>query len=149
MYMIILAMVVSLILLSKFRRVYKIRALNKLMREYPVFGDCKVILLKQKYTISGGTLGYFSECDKLVVVCLRNKLEKIMDTYLHERRHSEQAFGNDYELKSMYYSSNAYKRYLVNHPNKKFDFVGYYNLEHEVDARDWASKTLKEYLTNN
>jgi len=152
MYMIILVivliMVVSLVFLSKFRRAYKRRVINKLIKEYPVFGGCRVKLYNKKYT-DGKTLGYFSEGKRVVVVCMHNPLEEIMDTYLHERRHSEQALSNNLELNSMYNNSTGYRNWLENFKKDSLSFDQYYYLEHEVDAREWASKTLKEYLANN
>jgi hypothetical protein len=147
-FYIIIAVVVGIVLFSKYRRWYKRKKVEELIEAYPPFGGCRVKLYNKRY-INSSALGYFSRGRRVIVVCMHNSLEEIMDTYLHERRHSEQAFGGNKELNVMYENSVGFNMWLEDYIGKPIDFDDYWNLEHEIDAREWASKTLKEYLANN
>jgi len=145
-------MVVGVICFSLFRTIYKYKAIDKLIGLYPPFGECEVILVRNHSLVRGSHVsGDFNGADKIIRVAMNNSLKSIMDTYLHERRHSEQAFGDNLKLTSMYNGAVGFLTYMDAIPNRSSSerFSDYYDSEHEVDARNHAASTLKEYLAKN
>jgi len=124
----------------------KIRVIKKLERMYPTFGNVSIKLVWRKsLSIDYLSIGTFDSGNRVISIAMFNNSKKIMDTYLHERRHSEQCFGSDIQLRGMYIASVN----ILNFMNKQSmsaeaSFDEYYNAPHEVDAREWASKTMKE-----
>jgi len=119
----------------------KIRVIKKLERMYPTFGNVSVKMVwRRSLSKDFLTMGTFDSVNRVISIAMFNNSKKIMDTYLHERRHSEQCFGSDMTLRGMYVSSVS----ILNFMNKQSmsaeaSFDEYYNAPHEIDAREWAS----------
>ena len=129
------------------RSIYKYSILMDVMANYPTFGGVEVKVVR-KHSLEKGShvKGTFSKGERVIEIALNNPLEDVIDTYLHERRHSEQAFGSDIRLNEMYAQSVGLLNYLrVNGHN---DHDTYFMSDHEIDAREEASRLTKEYLAN-
>lgn len=136
----------SLIGLFMFGNIRKLVKLFLLVKKYPTFGNTKIrLVLKRSLVNDSVTRGSFSEGGREIRLALINPTKSLMETYLHERRHSEQAFGKEYTLRNMYAQSVGVLRYMESRNiSEEVLWDEYFQAPHEVDARDWASKVMKE-----
>ena len=144
----ILSVVVTLIGALVLRVGYKYYATLKVVKAYPPFGGCSVkIVFSHDLPEMKGGKGVFDPREKEIRVALHNPLNKVLENYLHERRHSEQRFSGNEELLVMFATSNR-KLAQAERNIKGDDFLYevYFNSPHEVDARAWAEKEIKGYL---
>lgn len=119
------------------------------MRAYPAYGKCDVrIVWKRSLEDNSNVKGRFIAGKRVIEIAMNNRISNVIETYLHERRHSEQAFGNDIELTSMYAGSIGCLQYMrsVDDMEEEVLWDAYYMSDHEVDAREWTSTTIKDYL---
>ena len=129
------------------RSIYKYITLMDVVSKYQTFGGVEVRVVRRHSLEKGSHVkGTFSRSERVIEVALNNPLTDVIDTYLHERRHSEQAFGNDVKLREMYLQSTGLLNYLRSHGCDDHDT--YFMSDHEVDAREEASRLTKEYLAN-
>ena len=129
--------------------VNKYISLKRVIKEYPPYGECEVKMVwKRSVSLDSNTKGSFTAGKRSIEIAMNNKIANVMETYLHERRHSEQAFGDDVELTNMYLGSVGCLKYMRSIECIDTDTLwdAYYESDHEVDARGWASTTIKEYI---
>ena len=129
------------------RSIYKYITLLDVMSKYPTFGGVEVrVIRKRSLTNVSRVKGTFSRSERVIEIAFNNPLKDVINSYLHERRHSEQAFGSDAALNEMYLVSSGVLGYLRH--SGQDDHETYLMSEHEVDAREVASKLTEEYLAN-
>ena len=129
------------------RSIYKYITLMDVISKYPTFGGVEVrVVRRHSLEKDSHVKGLFDRKERVIEVALNNPLKDVIDTYLHERRHSEQAFGDDAELREMYLQSTGLLNYLRGQGFN--DYETYFMCDHEIDAREEASRLTKEYLAN-
>jgi len=129
------------------RSIHRYYILMDVMFKYPTFGGTEVRVIRKRSLERGSRVkGTFSRSERVIEIALNNSLKDVVRSYLHERRHSEQAFGSDAALNEMYLVSSGVLGYLRS--SGQDDHETYLMSEHEVDAREVASKLTEEYLAN-
>ena len=127
---------------------YKYYAVKKIIKNYPPFGGCAIeIKFSSAVNPEGDATGAFWMKKRLIQIAFWRPRKLVLESYLHERRHSEQAFGEDEYLNTIF-RHGMYEIYYAT--KKEIDedelYKIYYNTPHEIDAREWASKEIKRYL---
>jgi hypothetical protein len=146
-FIIIVDVILLLGVIGIVRSIHKYTVLMDVINKYPTFGGVEVKVVRRHSLEKGEHVkGTFSRVDRVIEIALNNPLEDVIDSYLHERRHSEQAFGDNIRLNEMYAQSVGALNYLRGQGFN--DYTTYFMSDHEIDAREEASRLTKEYLAS-